>query len=330
MDVTYTDADWHDVGILPVTRGDFAYGSSENDFQLILSKPIIPPIGAIVYSEDTEAGGIVRGYKTVSNFTSVTLTGDTWTGVINRKVIGPDSGSAYLTMSGDIRACVAQLITRAGLDNLFTVASYTPGVTVSHTFKGSHTDTTQEDAGRYMGCWTALWQLLTDHGCKCTFAWDVTTRHVIITVSAAVSHVDDEQTDVATVTVTKSAPINHLVCLGKGELAERAVKDVYLDANGKASTTQYYTGIDEIAETYESTQDEGDDLVSAGESKILDLAADAQTVEIDAPASVVFDLGDTVGGTDTYTGLEATAIVDKRIVTLDGDAVTVTYNTTMI
>lgn len=47
--------------------------------------------------------------------------------------------------------------------------------------------------------------------------------------------------------------VNHLVCLGKGELKDRLVIHLYVDEKGNVGQTQYYRGIDEIEETYPVT-----------------------------------------------------------------------------
>ena len=41
-----------------------------------------------------------------------------------------------------------------------------------------------------------------------------------------------------------------IVCLGKGELQDRQVINLYVQENGSIGTTQYYTGLQEIAATY--------------------------------------------------------------------------------
>lgn len=327
MDVTYTDASWTDQGVLPVTSSDWAYGASENDFELVLSSDVIPDFNSLVYVEGTEIGGMVRGAQASSDSDSVRIYGDTWTGVMGRKVIGPDSGSDYLVLSGDVRDIVETLVSRAGLDDLFTVKAYKPGVTTTHTFKGTRSDASQQDAGRYMTCWAAIWQLLVENGCKIGFSWDASTRRVLVTVDKATDLTDDEYQNVCTVTVTRSLPVNHLVCLGSGELKDRAVAHVYLDSDGNASTAQSITGYAEIAEVYEDTVASGDDLVSDGKSKLISLASESQKVEVYAPPLVHIDLGDIVGGISL--GVDATAVVSKRVVRTSKDAVSYDYTTTV-
>jgi hypothetical protein len=327
MDVTFTDSSWEDLGVLPVVSSDWAYGSSENDFELVLSSDVIPDFNSLVYVEGTEIGGMVRGAQASSDSDSVRIYGDTWTGVMDSKVIGPDSGSDYLVLSGDVRDIVETLVSRAGLDDLFTVKAYKPGVTTTHTFKGTRSDASQQDAGRYMTCWAAIWQLLVENECKLMLSWDASSRKVIVTVDKASDLTDDEFQGVCTVTVKKTLPVNHLVCLGSGELSERSVEHVYLDSDGNASTTQTLTGYAEIADVYEDVRAAGDELISDGKSKLRSLASEAESVEVYAPSTIQIDLGDIVGGISL--GVDATAVVSKRVVRTSKDAVSYDYTTTV-
>ena len=50
--------------------------------------------------------------------------------------------------------------------------------------------------------------------------------------------------------------VNHLICLGKGDLATREVIHLYIDQFGRIGDVQYYTGIAEIVETYDNSNTE--------------------------------------------------------------------------
>ena len=62
---------------------------------------------------------------------------------------------------------------------------------------------------------------------------------------------------------------NHLICLGKGELKDRLVIHLYIDDQGNISQTQYFFGINEIAEIYDSSGSEYEDLLKNGTEKLL-------------------------------------------------------------
>ena len=326
----FTDAGWADVGIIEPYDGDFAWGADENDFSVDLSSDAVPPRKGLLYAEGSDIGGMVRGYSSEASSGVFTVVGDTWTGVIDRKVLRPPSGSAYYTYSGDVRDGVADLVGRLGLGYLFTVKAGRVGIKVSHTYQGS-TSSEQQDAGRYMGGWAAMWQLVSQHGCKVRFAWDPDARRVMLTVARSHDWTDEESlaAGVSTVGVSQSYPTNHLVCLGEG--TARTVIDLYADAKGNVSTRQTYAGADEIADVYDdSGAQDSDKLKADGTKKLKELWADSQSVSVKAASSATaFDLGDLMGGTDVRSGVTAKAIVTKKVAKFNQGALTYEYTSTV-
>lgn len=330
MELTYTDTSWADLGLLDVVTSDFAWGVDENDFEIVLAKPSgVPQVGSLVYDESGIIGGIVRGYESEYETDVLRVTGDTWTGVLDCFVLKPPPGSAYYSVSGTMKACVQSLLTRLGVGWLFTVSNATTGITVSHTFKGSRTDSTQGDSGRFMGGWDALWQLVSDNGCKASFAYDASARKVVVTVLAARDWTDAESIDagVASVNVSNSKPVNHLVCLGAGEGAARTVIDLYADASGNVSGTKTQSGKDEIADVYDFAS--SDDLTADGTKKLRELWNAAQEVKVAITEDVGIEVGDKVGGTDVKTGVYAEAIITKKVIRQDGASTSVSYESTI-
>lgn len=321
MELTYTDSEWRDVGLVTPTDGDFAWGEDENDFSVDVRGTDMPPEDGLLYLEGSDVGGIVRGYGTDPTSEELSVVGDTWTGVLDSHVLRPDAGQAYYKVSGDARDCVARIVTRLGLDALFRVAAPRTGISVSHTFTGSR-DSAQDDAGRYMGGWQAIWQLLVEHGLCCSFAWSDSDRRVVMTVAPRHDLTDSEAQSVrlATVGVARRRPTNHLVCLGKGDLAAREVLDLYADSAGNVSTRQTFKGVEEVADVYDLSASESGELRDKGESELRKRWQESQTVTIGTSDSVDFRLGDLVGGTDERSGVSAEAVVSKRVLSFrDGE-----------
>lgn len=331
VELTFTDTNWHDLGTVTPLDGDFAYGRDENDFAVDFDGGAIPPVGGILYAEGSDVGGMVTGYANRPDEGTFQVTGLTWTGLMGTRVLRPDSGQAYWSVSGDVRECAAQLIGRLGLGYAFHVSSGDVGVKVTHTFKGS-TSATQSDAGRYMDGWAAMWQLASEHGCSMRMRWDGSIGKVRLTVLRRSDWTGDEAADagLATVGVTVSRPVNHLVCLGKGDLATRTVVDLYADATGRVSTKQTLTGRDEVADVYDdSGADDAAALTADGTRKLGELWASAKEVTVTSGASdTSFDLGDVIGGGDSITGIEATAVVTKKVASFSGGIMTWSYKTT--
>lgn len=330
MELTFTNADWADVGLLDATASDWAFGADENDFEIILSPASgVPDIGALIYDESGVLGGIVRGYESEYSTGVLRVLGDTWTGILDRFTLVPPSGQAYYSVSGTVQSCVQSLINRLGVGWLFTVSSGSSQRSISHTFKGNRTDNTQNDTGRFMGGWAALWQLVSDNGCKAVFSYDAAARKVVITAIPRHNYTDAESIDagVASVNVSNKSPVNHLICLGAGEGAARTVLHLYMDSRGQVSTTQTLTGRYEISDVYDFAS--SDDLRADGTSKLKDMWSDSQTVKVGITEDIGINVGDLIGGTDVKTGVYAEAIVTKKVVSVEGSATTVSYESTV-
>lgn len=107
--------------------------------------------------------------------------------------------------------------------------------------------------------------------------------------------------------------VNHLICLGKGELQDRQVIDLYVQEDGSIGSEQYYTGVREVAATYEDTSSETDELEEKGREKLQELmnstsfGMDVETLNMDVA------IGDIIGGRDYLTGLYAKKPITKKI-----------------
>lgn len=332
MELTFTDANLRDIGLIEPYDGDFAWGNNENDFSIDVAGDNVPEVGAMIYAEGSDLGGIVTGYKSDVGAEAFTIVGHTWTGVLNRHVISPDNGKAYLTLKGDVTDCVAQLITRARMEELFSVNPARVGINVTHTFTGSQSDE-QQGAGRYMGAWAAMWQLLLEAGCKARFLWSEKLKRVVIDVMEQKSYTDNESqmVGVAIVGISTQKTTNHLICLGKGEGAAREVVHLYADTKGRVSRTQTIKGIDEIAETYNQSSSEGQELIRNGTKHLNDLWKKSQQVSIksDSTTTQPFDLGDIIGGTDPRSKVSAQAVVTKKVASFKQGQMTYSYTSTV-
>ena len=316
MDLMYTNAKRVDQGVLSAYALDLSFGADENNFELTLGadEPVLE-FGAFVYMEGTEYGGIVDGVKTSTNGESITYTGRTWHGILNSKVIEPDSGAAYLVLSGDANSVIGTLLSRLTLGDLFTASAEASGININnYQFK------------RYCKGYDGIMDMLSAHGAKLKITWK--NRGVVLSAVPIVDYtaapVDNDE---ASLTVEKhEKKINHLVCLGKGELAEREVIHLYADASGNISSTQYFTGLDEYADKYDNSNTE--DLRSDGIKHFKELlAVDKAELSLNESESRVYDIGDLVGASDIQSGVSVSAAVTQKIVKINNGAVSTEYKT---
>ncbi len=115
-------------------------------------------------------------------------------------------------------------------------------------------------------------------------------------------------------------PVNHLVCLGEGELKNRTVVHLYANKNGVISTTQSLFGDDENALIYDYSNADREELDEKGREKLKELQ-NCNTVKVDIPEGRVLDIGDLVGAIDPITGIYVATDVTYKTVVIDSNGI---------
>lgn len=111
--------------------------------------------------------------------------------------------------------------------------------------------------------------------------------------------------------------VNHLICLGAGEVEQRQQVDLYAWPDGSVRKEQYYTGIDLIEQYYENTTvDTLAELEEEGRDKFEELKNYKQLkISVD---DTDLELGDIVGGRERITNIYMAAPVIRKIVDVTG------------
>ena len=314
MDLIFTNSEREDQGVLSTHSFDLSYGAAENDFELTLgANETALETGAFIFIEGTEYGGIIGGIKTSTNGETITYKGRTWHGILNSKVIQPDTGENYLIVSGDANEVLSFLIARLGLSGLFVADKSVSGVNIS-----------RYKFHRYCKCYYGVADMLADNGGKLKIAWKDRAVHLSAEPIAdyTESPVDG---DIATLTVEQNKDkVNHLICLGKGDLAEREVIHLYVDQFGNIGDEQYYTGLDEIVDTYENSNTE--DLRTDGVKHFAELRNnDKAEIDLSEVDGLAYDIGDIVGAKEYKSGVSVSATVTQKIVKINNGVASTEY-----
>ena len=316
MDLIYTNAKRVDQGVLSAYAFDLSFGADENDFELTVgSDEAMIEFGAVVYMESTEYGGTVGGIKASTNGETITYNGRTWHGILNSKVIQPNAGADYLIVSGDANEVIAFLIARLGLSGLFVAAEELSGVNISN-YKFN----------RYCKGYDGIRAMLAASGAKLKIAW--LNRSVMLSAELIGDYTDSPvDGDIATLTVEQHRDkVNHLICLGKGDLAEREVIHLYVDQFGRIGNVQYFTGLDEICDTYENSN--SDDLQSDGIARFQELRNnDKAEIALSETEGLSYDIGDIVGASEIKSGISVATTVTQKIVKINNGVVSTEYKT---
>lgn len=314
-DICYTDAARRDVGVLRGASLNVTWGDSGNDFELTvdLASGARLEDGALVYVEGTEWGGVVDEREASQSDGALRYRGRSWHGILRDRVLCPDPGADYLTVSGEANAVLLSLVSRMGLSDVMTAPAAASGITVRHTFD------------RYCDAYTGIRKMLAASGARLAVSYDAAAGRAVLSAVPIVDWSDGPTSDVADVDVTRvHRPYNHLVCLGAGELRDRVVQHWYADERGRVSQTQTLTGLDERATTYDYTNASAEELAQDGPKKLAEYqAADSMSATLALDGS--YAVGDVVPGTDIDTGTEVSVTVGTVDVTVTDDGVTATY-----
>ena len=312
--------DKEDIGVLKDYTLDMAFGSNENNFECTVSASNnVCEAGFYLYAEGTEYGGIIDSINVDTESETVTYKGRTWHGILDSKIIEPDAGNDYLVLEGDINTVLASLISRMGLDDLFKVSE---GGADIQSYISAY------KMNRYISGYIGILRMLKASGAKL----NVIFKNGFVELSAEpfVDYSKDEQfdTDQISFTIQKNyKPINHVICLGQGDLKDRRVIHLYADGVGNISGTQTFTGVDEMCVTYDYSNAESDEELIEGGVEIIKASWASDSIEFDFESDdESFDINDVIGAIEFTTGTEVKASITKKIIKIQDYTTSISYS----
>lgn len=313
MDLIYTDASRTDIGVLKDYKLDLAYGSGENDFELTVStKNNVCKEDYFIYTEGTEYGGIIDSVEVDTKSQTVKYKGRSFHGILDSKIIIPNVGQDYLTSTGDLNTIIRTLITRISLGSLFKDVS---GTTKTVTYKFP----------RYISAYKGICKMLAENGYKLHMEYN--DGEVELSAIPVIEYNEDTGLDSDRINFDIQQTynrVNHLICLGQGELKDRTVVHLYLDRNGNISDDQVFTGLEEITEVFDYPNAESvEELTSKGKEHLLE--QNTNSIDVTLGDKYEFDIGDVITVTDIITGVTVTRRIAKKIVTINNGIVKINY-----
>lgn len=314
-DLIITTGNHTDTAALADYELDCAWGSGENDFELTVSTLI--DAGSYAYIDGSECGGIVDALKSelADGRSTLIYSGRTWHGILASKILSPDQGKDYLTVSGSASTVIESLIARIGLESMFSAATQVSGEPTIAAYQFD----------RYTDAYTGMRKMCAANNLKLRLAYLDGTVEIW---AEPIKHYGDEiDNDLLDFSVTRTwKRTNHMIGLGKGDLAARTVVHWYADANGNVSQTQSLRGVDEITQVYDYSNAEAAELNQKTQEKLRDLQSEGDIdVSVREGSQVEFDVGDTVTARDNLTGITVTASITKKIVKVSNGVLSVDY-----
>lgn len=275
---------------------------------------------SLIYIMGTEYGGIIGEVLTDTALDYVELKGLSWRGRLAKKIIQPPAGSDYKTVSGELHTVMKSLI-EPEFGGLFVVSQEDTGVTVSN-----------YQFERYCTLYDGLVKMLKSKGYRLQLSFRREQGEPGYLYIEAVPIVDysnrielSRDCQLNYTMDDKRDGVNHLIVTGKGEMQDRNVLHLYVQENGTIGSQQYYTGLQEIAEVYENTSTETDELQSKSEERLQELM-NKKTFKMDVAAlGIDISIGDIVGGRDYLTGMYMAKPVENIVYELTGGIELKTY-----
>lgn len=255
--------------------------------------------------DGTELGGVADSYSTTTRRGSsgvAVVSGRTWHGVLAGKVLAPGPGESHVALPAQpAHEALSALISRLGLSGEFAApASESPGARVAaHRFD------------RFCDGYAAARDLLESNGLRLSVRMG--ERRVLLGAVPARDISDEAERSPMDVSVTRvHRRVNHLVCAGSGELAERTVIHLYADGEGRVSREQTFTGADEIAQLYDYTGADESELESEGRKRLEGLQSEGE-VDVEAHDGIGAAVGDRLVASQPGGGGPVTSAVRKVI-----------------
>ena len=219
----------------------------------------------------------------------------------------------YLVISGSANDCIYFILERCGLTGLFEVDQENGGSQI-----------VKFQFNRFTDAYSGLARMLKSAGLKMTLRF---SGGKVIAAAAQRGASDELDSDHVDLTVKKKYhTINHLICLGTGELENRTIIHLYADEEGNISHEQTQFGMDEYTAIFEYPNAESvEELESSGIDNLKSLWEPAEiSIDFDE-SSDAYDVGDVVGAVDHVTGIKVASGIAKKIVTIKNGRKTISY-----
>lgn len=272
--------------------------------------------GNRIYVPGTEYGGIIRDTEIITKEEEVYLRGPTWRGLLCGKIIEPPEGEAYRILDGEINDCIRELISER-FDGLFYVPEEHSGAVLS----GWKVE-------RYAKLYSELMKIAEKNGFKISIGYDQEKKVVAVRAAAVENYAEEleysQDGKVDFCIRDCRSGVNHLICGGKGEGAERDIIHLYVQEDGSIGEKKYYEGLEEISDFYDyGNAEDTETLKNEGRKRLMELQ-NYKKLEMFVD-NIDLDIGDIVAGREYVTGTYLQKPVIQKIMRKQDGNVTIEY-----
>lgn len=297
---------------------DFDLGG-ENDVEITCMRGQLQ-MGYWIMSPGTEYCALIEEMGVNTNSEEETWRGNAIRKLLEQFIIQPPSGQDYRTVSGDANAILKSVLGNA-FGGLFSFPDYESEIAIG---------TYQFD--RYTDALTGFTKMLATRNARLNIEviqGGPNGPFKIMLSAVPIQDLSEEieysQDSKVNINIEESRRgINHVICLGKGELQDRQVVHLYAQLDGSISQKQYYTGLQERMMVYDNNNAEDlDELIEGGTEKLQEemnykkMSLEVQDIDL--------QIGDIVGGRDYNSGLSLKKPVTQKIVKIEKGTVEIEY-----
>ena len=313
MELIYADTIGVEIGFLTDFSLDLDIGDT-NDFEIaMIANEKVMDFGWKIYANSTEYGGIISKIDVDTAPNKIAYSGQTWRGILSNYIISPPSGDDYKIVSGNVSTIISGLISDFGIGSLYSVAA-------------SEIAVTNYQFDRYCTLLSGVEKMLKSVG----YRLNIGCQNGAVTLTPTPIHDYSDELEYSQDSninfriQDNQNGVNHLVCLGQGDLRDRQVLNLYLLADGTIGTTQYYTGLSERADVFDFPAVESlDELEKFGRERFA-LLLNSQKMEMTI-GDIAVELGDIVGGRERITGIYMKKPITQKIVKGDAYSMKISY-----
>lgn len=312
MDLTYTDRNRIELGVLQNYEVDFDT-TNQKDFQIVVGmNNNVLQGGYWWYIEGTEYGGKVDKYEVLTESNEIRYTGRNFRGILTSKIIEPPAGEDYKIVYGNMQEVISGLIADAHMQDLFIVDA-------------SDINISSHKINRYASLYDGICTIAKRYGVIPSLMVQDGKVHISFYHPTDYTDENEYTQDDLNFSITKTfSDINHLICLGKGELKERTVIHLYADKDGNVSEKQTIFGLDEVVDVYENTNAEDVAALKAEGIERLNELKNRDSFDVTVP-DITLKIGDIIGGLERVTNTYVAREIVNIIARIDDNRVDVEY-----
>lgn len=326
MEFIVADQDRKEIGRLPegcsidlALMQDANQKDGHNDMEITVPGSSQIQMGGYVFCPWTEYGGRVLDLSRVTSKADVVWMADCWRRMLGQQILMPPDGKAYLTVEGDANDVIRSLLDDK--DGLFIIPDTASGISLSG------------QIDRHVSFLDGMTKILATRNARLQIravqGEPNEAFHVAVEAVPIVNYeneIEYSQDNRVTLTIRDNQRgINHLICLGSGELTERMVRHLYIQEDGSIGTVQYFAGIEKRSAIFDYPNAESEsELINAGRKRLKELA-NYKRFEMSVQ-DLELDIGDIVACRDRLTDTYLAKPIIKKVLKVKGSRISIGYN----